>query len=450
MKEFNTLSSLLVCSLAVIQLLAGGFFFYFFNIERLSRKEINFFKQWGLSYILTSIGLALTAMADGATLSLAILSHILFFSGMALKLSSLLKMANRNGRFYESMIVIFITCLYGAGMSHSNGVISQTYLAIISVLLGLFGLGIAWAANKAFDFKSSFKKILSINFFIFALLHFVRAAVILTSTNPIAIRADNLTNLITYMTGVIVCLFGVFAVIGIGYEMLMRKKFTKTINRHHDFEHTMLAALNKIAHARSTETGAHTLRTQHTTQLIAIRLKEMGLHQERLTQDFIKYIFLAAPLHDIGKIAIPDQIIHKPGKLTEEEWELMKSHAAIGADILNTVKADADADADADAHMLLEIARNIAASHHEKWNGTGYPRGLKGNEIPIEARIMSIADQYDALLSKRSYKEAWLQEDALNEIIDGSGTFFDPEVVAAFMKEVNSINQIYLKYTDQD
>ena len=446
MKEFNTFSSLLVCSLALMQLLAGCFFFYFFKIERLSRKEINFFKQWGLSYILTSIGLALTGMTNVTAISLSIFSHILFFSGMALKLSSLLKMANRNGRFYELMSVIFITCLYGVGTSHFNGVISQNYLVMISVMLGLLGLGIAWAATKAFDFESSFKKILSINFFIFAVLHFVRAAVILNSTNPIEIRADNLTNLITYMTGVIVCLFGVFAVIGIGYEMLMRKKFTKTISRHHDFEHTMLAALNKIAHARSTETGAHALRTQHTTQLIAIRLKEMGLHQERLTQDFIKYIFLAAPLHDIGKIAIPDQIIHKPGKLTEEEWEVMKSHAAIGADILNTVKADSDSD----SHMLLEIARNIAASHHEKWNGTGYPRGLKGNEIPIEARIMSIADQYDALLSKRSYKEAWLQEDALNEIIDGSGTFFDPEVVAAFMKEVHSINQIYLKYTDQD
>ena len=100
--------------------------------------------------------------------------------------------------------------------------------------------------------------------------------------------------------------------------------------------------------------------------------------------------------------------------------------------------------------MLLTIARNIAANHHEKWNGTGYPKGLKGKEIPIEARIMSIADQYDALVSKRSYKKAWLPEEAFNEIVDGSGTFFDPEVVVAFMKEINSINQIYLKYADQD
>jgi len=261
--SFNTFSSLLICSLALIQLLAGGFFLYFFKIEQLSRKENTFFQQWGISYILTSVGLTFIAVADITTPSLAIFSHVLFFSGLAIKVSSLLSLGNRNSRIFEMLSVIFIFCLLGIS-SNKFGTVSQSYLAMISVMMAFLGLGIAWAATKAFNFESSFKKILSINFFTLALLHFGRAIIIFTSTHPMAIREDNLTNIITYITGVLFCLFGVFAVIGLGYEILMQKKFTSTINKHHNFENTMLAALNKIAHARSTETGEHTIKRHGT------------------------------------------------------------------------------------------------------------------------------------------------------------------------------------------
>ena len=440
----DTISSLLILSLGSAQLLVGCFFFYLFESEFFSKADVSFFKKWGISYFFTAIGLILTCFTESTSLTLLIFCHNLLLLGLVMKFSALREMAGRPSYFYECASVIFLACLIGVSSSNFGVTISPYYLATVSFLISAIGLGIAWAAKNAFTFKSPYKTILSINFLALALLHLTRAIVIIS--HPVAFREDNLINTVTYTSGLIFCLVGAFSVIGLGYEKLTHARLSKENRKYHSFETTMLGALNKIAHARSLETGAHTVRTQHTAQLISIRLKEMGLHQDRITDDFIQFIFLAAPLHDIGKIAIPDAIIHKPGKLTEEEWEIMKTHASTGEDILNSVEAELESKTDSD--LLLEIARNIAGGHHEKWNGTGYPKGLKGKQIPIEARIMSIADQYDALLSVRCYKKAWLPEDALNEIIDGSGTFFDPEVVAAFMKEIHSINQIYLKYAD--
>lgn len=143
-----------------------------------------------------------------------------------------------------------------------------------------------------------------------------------------------------------------------------------------------------------------------------------------MTDDTINYIESAAPLHDVGKISVPDYILLKPDKLTDEEFEKIKCHSEKGGEMIENIFANI-----ADEN-LLERAFNIAVAHHEKWNGEGYPKGLSGEEIPLEARLMAIADVFDALVSDRVYKKALPPEEAFNIIIDGAGTHFDPDIVA--------------------
>jgi len=150
-------------------------------------------------------------------------------------------------------------------------------------------------------------------------------------------------------------------------------------------------------------------------------------------------LFNAAPMHDVGKMGIPDAILQKPGKLTPDEWEIMKQHAQIGAEIIGD-----------DNSSLLQMASRIALRHHEKWDGSGYPDGLVGNAIPLEARIVSIADVFDALTSKRPYKEPWTIEATTNYILAESDKQFDPELVAAFQIALPKIIEIRAQLLDPD
>jgi putative two-component system response regulator len=149
-------------------------------------------------------------------------------------------------------------------------------------------------------------------------------------------------------------------------------------------------------------------------------------------------ILNASPMHDIGKIGIPDAILQKPGKLDAEEWEIMKTHAQIGADLL-----------DGDDSDLLTMARTIALTHHEKWNGKGYPNGIAGEDIPLVGRIVAIADVFDALTSDRPYKKAWPIEDAIDLIRSESGEHFDPQLVNYFLEIIKDVISISEKYSDQ-
>ena len=206
----------------------------------------------------------------------------------------------------------------------------------------------------------------------------------------------------------------------------------------------MFDTLNQLSLARDNETGNHILRTQHYVKEIARRLSQRPQAEARhLTDEAIETLFLAAPLHDIGKVGIPDSILLKPGKLDAKEWETMKTHALIGETVLTTVS-----NTDTSAELL--IAKQIAGGHHEKWDGTGYPRGLAGSAIPLPARIMALADVYDALISIRVYKEAWSHEDALAEIQKLSGSQFDPEVVRAFLAAEESILAISEQFKDEE
>ena len=208
-------------------------------------------------------------------------------------------------------------------------------------------------------------------------------------------------------------------------------------------ESGMLKSLNALSMVRDNETGNHILRTQHYVRRLAERLRDMGIYSSELSNKAIDHMAKAAPLHDIGKVGIPDDILKKPGSLSDEEWAIMKTHAALGENVLNAAKLD-----DAKHAKVLDVAIEIAGSHHENWDGTGYPRGLKYGEIPLSARIMALADMYDALVSERVYKRKWTHEEACEEILKNKGKRFDPAVVEAFIKEQSFFNDIANRYSD--
>lgn len=199
---------------------------------------------------------------------------------------------------------------------------------------------------------------------------------------------------------------------------------------------SLVMVLADMVENRDQATGQHVRKTAEYVRVTAEKMRELGFYTQSLTDDFIRNIVRSAPLHDIGKIAIPDAILNKPGKLSPEEFEIMKTHAIEGRRVIERA-IDTLQDAD-----YLEEAKYIAGYHHERWDGTGYPEGLKGEEIPLSARIMAIADVFDALVSKRVYKEAFSYEKAMSIIEEEGGTHFDPLVVDAFLKARDDVFKI--------
>ncbi len=205
-----------------------------------------------------------------------------------------------------------------------------------------------------------------------------------------------------------------------------------------------IASMASVAETRDPETGAHIQRTQHYVREIALKLRSMGLHPQILTRAYIELLFRSAPLHDIGKVGVPDHILLKPGRLTPEEMVEMKRHAEYGRKILLSAAQRIDGE------NFLTIAADIAGSHHEKWDGSGYPLGLAGQAIPLAARIMAVADVYDALISRRCYKPAFPHERAMELIREQRGTAFDPEVLDAFFSIEPVIVSIAARFRDDE
>ena len=208
-------------------------------------------------------------------------------------------------------------------------------------------------------------------------------------------------------------------------------------------EDGMLNSLNALSMVRDNETGNHILRTKNYVRVLAERLKATGIYMDELSEKSIEDMVKAAPLHDIGKVGIPDTILQKPGSLSDDEWEIMKTHALLGQDVLAAAKLK-----DAKDTNILDFAIEIAGCHHENWDGSGYPRGLKGQEIPLAARLMSLADTYDALVSERVYKKEWSHDDACAEITRLKGKRFDPSIVEAFIQEKDHFLRISQIYSD--
>jgi len=203
-----------------------------------------------------------------------------------------------------------------------------------------------------------------------------------------------------------------------------------------------ILSLASLAETRDNETGAHIIRTQHYVRVLAEQLADHDRFHE-LTPDAIEMAYKCAPLHDIGKVGIPDHILLKPGKLTAEEFEIMKTHATLGGDALRI----------AEQHLgessFLSIAAQIATTHHERWDGSGYPIGLKGEDIPIAGRLMALADVYDALISKRVYKDAMSHAQAKSLILEGRNSHFDPAVVDAFIATEQAFIRIAEENSDE-
>ncbi|MCR5863849.1 CHASE2 domain-containing protein [Aquincola sp. J276] len=204
-----------------------------------------------------------------------------------------------------------------------------------------------------------------------------------------------------------------------------------------------IESMASVAETRDPETGAHIKRTQHYVRAVALHLRATGHHTALLTDEYIELLFISAPLHDIGKVGVPDHILLKPGRLTPEEMEQMKQHAEFGRKIIFSTAQRIEGD------NFLTIAGDIAATHHEKWDGSGYPLGLAGQDIPLAGRIMAVADIYDALISRRCYKEPFSHARATQMMRELRGKTFDPVVLDAFFEIEDTIQAIADEHRDE-
>lgn len=209
---------------------------------------------------------------------------------------------------------------------------------------------------------------------------------------------------------------------------------------------TTILALSSLAETRDNETGNHIRRTQYYVRSLAIHLRGHPRFSDFLTNENIELIYKIAPLHDIGKVGIPDYILHKPGKLTQEEFDIMKTHTVLGG---NAISGAGNMTNVRNSPFLI-AARQIAIGHHEKWDGSGYPFALRGDDIPLVARLMALADVYDAMTCRRVYKSAIAHDEVAAFIIAGRGKHFDPDVVDAFVAVVDEFKEIAEKYRDDD
>ena len=264
-----------------------------------------------------------------------------------------------------------------------------------------------------------------------------------------------------------VTLFILAGVVGWWREYVLRKDFSMQVSltearnflkcqndllesevekRTRKIQHTQDAAiilLASVVETRDNETGNHVRRTQHYLRALAKQLQSHPLFTDYLTEHQTDILFKSAPLHDIGKVGIPDSILLKPGKLDPEEFEIMKTHAALGFAAIENAERRLGVKVE-----FLACAKEIALNHQEKWDGSGYPRKLAGSEIPISARLMAVADVYDALTTRRVYKSAISHNAAVAIIIEGAGRHFDPDVVGAFADVADEFEVIARRYSD--
>jgi len=209
-----------------------------------------------------------------------------------------------------------------------------------------------------------------------------------------------------------------------------------------------IRALAELAETRDNETGAHILRTQIYVRVLAEQLATHSRFASTLTPAYINLLARSAPLHDIGKVGIPDHILHKRGKLDADEWTVMKTHALLGAQAIEHAEQDSSGPGGGEPVAFLSLAKEIAHWHHEHWDGSGYPDALAGEVIPVSARLMALADVFDALSTCRVYKASFPADQVKREIVAGRGTHFDPDVVDAFITRYDDFIDIAQRHAD--
>jgi len=238
---------------------------------------------------------------------------------------------------------------------------------------------------------------------------------------------------------------GVLLALGVAARAVIHHRYAQHWRRQlENARQVTIESMSAVAETRDPETGGHIKRTQNYVRAVARKLQRTGHYLDILTEEFIHLLFLSAPLHDIGKVGVPDAVLLKPGRLTDEEWVIMRKHAEFGRQIILSTADRIDGD------NFLLIASEIAATHHEKWDGKGYPAGLSGQDIPLSGRIMAVADIYDALISRRCYKEPFSHETALNMMRELRGTTFDPVVFDAFLAIEDEIVRIADVFRDEE
>lgn len=206
-----------------------------------------------------------------------------------------------------------------------------------------------------------------------------------------------------------------------------------------------ILAMTSLAETRDSDTGNHIRRTQHYVKVLAEKLRDHPKFAWYLTETNINLLFKSAPLHDIGKVGIPDSILLKPGKLTPEEFEIMKTHTTLGFEAISHAEQSLGTKVE-----FLTCAKSIILSHQEKWDGSGYPQGLAGEDIPIAARLMAVADVYDALICRRVYKKPFAHSEAVVIMTKGSGIHFDADMIKAFIEIQDQFLEISKKFSDDD
>lgn len=209
------------------------------------------------------------------------------------------------------------------------------------------------------------------------------------------------------------------------------------VEQIHNYQEEMIMGFATLVENKDGSTGGYIKRTSAYVKLLVEALRNNGYYKDELTKDYVNDLYFAAPMHDIGKIAIPDAILQKPGKLTQEEFAIMKQHAAQGGNIINETFGHLG------DKSYTKIAYQVAKYHHEKWDGSGYPKGLEGYEIPLCARIMAVADVFDAISEKRCYRDAMPLEQCFQIIEEGSGTAFDPVIVQTFLNIRDKVERIH-------
>lgn len=228
------------------------------------------------------------------------------------------------------------------------------------------------------------------------------------------------------------------------HNLFLEKEIQKRTQEIVAIQDVTIFAMASLAETRDNETGNHIRRTRNYVKVLALKLQNHPKFKEYLTDDMINTLYKSAPLHDIGKIGIPDYILLKPGKLTPEEFEIMKTHTTLGKEAIEHAENQLGFEVD-----FLKTAKEIAYSHQEKYDGSGYPLGLKGDEIPISARLMTVADVYDALISRRVYKESFNLDTTIKIMKEGRGTHFDPDMIDAFLEIKDEFKKISESFNDK-
>jgi len=260
-------------------------------------------------------------------------------------------------------------------------------------------------------------------------------------TYPLLITLSVMGLLLISITGVTTFWFTrAHSLAALRWNQSLDKKVTERTHQLNVSRKAIVFALAKLAEYRDNETGQHVERICAYSRIIATQLTG---HPETQNPAWLDQLEMAASLHDIGKVAVPDRVLHKPGKLTAEEFDQIKLHASVGAEALTTIRDQLEGD------DFLSMGIDVTGCHHEKWDGSGYPNGLTGEFIPLSARIVAIADVFDALLSKRVYKPAMPLDKVLAIINESSGTHFDPQIVDAFNACIDTLVEARANHMDE-